>query len=131
MTLKVKLITAAIIVLVSVAAVISVFVYINNLNNKITDLSLTVSGQNKQIATLNCQIASLEKNIESFRETINITNEYIENIEKARQEEMSTKQEVYETIIEDPVAKEWYDEPLPDVLLNSLISKANDLTCGN
>ena len=131
MTLKIKLILAAIIVLVTVVTVISIFVYINNLNNKITDLNVTVAEQQNEIQALNCQIDSLEKNVESFRETINITNDYIENIEKVRQEEMNVKQEVYETIVEDPVAKEWYDEPLPNSLLDILMKETNDLTCNN
>jgi hypothetical protein len=131
MTLKIKLILAAIIVLVTVVTVISIFVYINSLNNKITDLNVTVAEQQNEIQALNCQIDSLEKNVESFRETINITNDYIENIEKVRQEEMNVKQEVYETIVEDPVAKEWYDEPLPNSLLDILMKETNDLTCNN
>lgn len=131
MTLKIKLIIAAIIVLVTIVTVISIFVYINSLNNKITDLNVTVAEQQNEIQALNCQIDSLEKNVESFRETINITNDYIENIEKVRQEEMNVKQEVYETIVEDPVAKEWYDEPLPNSLLDILMKETNDLTCNN
>lgn len=131
MTLKIKLIIGAVIALAVIVTIISVFVYISHLNNKITDLNVTLAEQQNEIQALNCQIDSLEKNVESFRETINITNDYIENIEKVRQEEMTTKQEVYETIVEDPVAKEWYDEPLPNSLLDILMKETNDLTCNN
>ena len=40
MTLKVKLIIASIVILITVVTIISVFVYINRINNKITDLSV-------------------------------------------------------------------------------------------
>ena len=128
MTLKVKLIIAAIIVLVTVVTIVSIFVYISHLNNKITDLNVTIAEQSNQIEALNCQIDSLEKNVESFRETINITNDYIENLEKIRLEEMSVKQEVYETIVEDPVAKDWYQEAIPASLIEAL-SKDDGLAC--
>ena len=131
MTLKIKVILAAIIILLTIVMTVSVFVYISHLNNKITDLNVTLAEQQNEIQALNCQIDSLEKNVESFRETINITNDYIENIEKVRQEEMTTKQEIYETIVEDPAAKEWYDEPLPNSLLDILMKETNNLTCNN
>lgn len=129
MTLKIKLIIGAVIALAVIVTIISVFVYISHLNNKITDLNVTLAEQQNEIQALNCQIDSLEKNVESFRETINITNDYIENIEKVRQEEMTTKQEIYETIVEDPVAKEWYDEPLPDSLIQVLLKNSEDIMC--
>ena len=131
MTLKIKVILAAIIILLTIVTTVSVFVYISHLNNKITDLNVTLAEQQNEIQALNCQIDSLEKNVESFRETINITNEYIENIEKVRLEEMKAKQEVYETIVDDPAAKEWYDEELPTSLLDILMKETNSLTCDN
>jgi len=131
MTLKIKIILAAIAILIIVTTIICFFVYINSLNNKISDLNVTITEQNNQIAALNCQVESLEKNVESFRETLNITNDYIENIERVRQEEMNTKQEIYETIVEDPIAKEWYDTELPDSLLDVLMKETNNLTCDN
>ncbi len=131
MTLKIKIILAAIAVLIIVTTIICFFVYVNSLNNKISDLNVTITEQNNQIAALNCQVESLEKNVESFRETINITNDYIENIEKTRQEEMGIKQEVYETIVKDPVAKDWYNTELPNSLLDILMKETNSLTCNN
>ena len=131
MTAKIKLIICAIIALAVIAAIISVFVYINNLNNKITDLNVNLVEQRNEIQSLNCKIDSLKNNVESFRETINITNDYIENIEKVHREETTTKQEVYETIVKDHVAKDWYDEPLPNSLVGIIMNETSDLVCSD
>ena len=131
MTSKIKLIIGAVISLAVIAAIISVFVYINNLNNKVTDLNVTLTEQRNEIQALNCQIESLEKNVESFRETISITNDYIENIEKVHQKETNTKQEVYDTIVKDHVAKDWYDEPLPNSLVDIIMNETSDLVCSD
>ena len=131
MTLKIKLIIGAVISLAVTAAIISVFVYINNLNNKVTDLNVTLTEQRNEIQALNCQIESLEKNVESFRETISITNDYIENIEKVHQKETTTKQEVYDTIVKDQVAKDWYDERLPNSLVDIIMNETSDLVCSD
>ena len=131
MTSKIKLIICAVISLAVIAAIISVFVYINNLNNKVTDLNVTLTEQRNEIQALNCQIESLEKNVESFRETISITNDYIENIEKVHQKETTTKQEVYDTIVKDKVAKDWYDEPLPNSLVGIIMNETSDLVCSD
>ena len=131
MTSKIKLIVCAIIALAVIISIISVFVYISHLNNEINDLNVTMAEQRDEIQALNCQIDSLEKNVESFRETINITNDYIENIEKIRQEETATKQEVYETIVKDQDAKDWYNEHLPNSLVGIIMNKTNDLVCSD
>ena len=131
MTSKIKLIICAIIALAVIAAIISVFVYISNLNNKITDLNVTLTEQRNEIQALNCQIDSLMNNVESFRETISITNNYIENIEKVHQKETTTKQEVYDTIVKDHVAKDWYDEPLPNSLVDIIMNETSDLVCSD
>lgn len=131
MTSKIKLIIGAVISLAVIAAIISVFVYINNLNNKVTDLNVTLTEQRNEIQALNCQIESLEKNVESFRETISITNDYIENIEKVHQKETNTKQEVYDTIVKDQVAKDWYDERLPNSLVDIIVNETSDLVCSD
>lgn len=128
---KIKLIICAIIALAVIAAIISVFVYINNLNNKVTDLNATLADQRNEIKALNCKIESIEKNVESFRETISITNNYIENIEKVHREEITTKQEVYETIVEDQAAKDWYNEPLPNSLAGIIMNETSDLVCSD
>ena len=131
MTSKIKLIIGAVISLAVIAAIISVFVYINKLNSKITDLNVTLTEQRNEIQALNCKIDSIEKNVESFRETINITNDYIENIEKIRKEETATKQEVYETIVKDQVAKDWYDESLPNSLVDIIMNETSNLVCSD
>lgn len=131
MTSKIKLIICAIIALAVIASIISAFVYINNLNSKITDLNVTLTDQRNEIQALNCKIESIEKNVESFRETISITNNYIENIEKVHREEITTKQEVYETIVKDPVAKDWYNEPLPNSLVGIIMNETSDLVCSD
>ena len=131
MTSKIKLIIGAVISLAVIAAIVSVFVYINNLNSKITSLNVNLAEQRNEIKVLNCQIESLEKNVKSFRETISITNDYIENIEKVHQEEITTKQEVYDTVDKDPAAKDWYDEPLPNSLVDIIMNEANDLVCSD
>lgn len=131
MTSKIKLIICAIIALAVIVSIISVFVYINNLNNKVTDLNVTLADQRNEIQALNCKIESIEKNVDSFRETISITNNYIENIEKVHREEITTKQEVYETIVKDPTAKDWYDEPLPNSLVGIIMNETSDLVCSD
>ena len=131
MTSKIKLIIGAVISLAVIAAIISVFVYISHLNSKVTDLNVTLADQRNEIQALNCKIDSIEKNVESFRETINITNDYIENIEKVHREEITTKQEVYETIVKDPAAKDWYNEPLPNSLVGIIMNKTSDLVCSD
>lgn len=131
MTSKIKLIICAIIALAVIVSIISVFVYINNLNNKVTDLNVTLADQRNEIQALNCKIESIEKNVDSFRETISITNNYIENIEKVHREEITTKQEVYETIVKDKVAKDWYDEPLPNSLVGIIMNETSDLVCSD
>ena len=130
MTSKIKLIVCAVISLAVIASIISVFVYINNLNSKITDLNVTLADQRNEIKALNCKIESIEKNVESFRETISITNNYIENIEKVHREEITTKQEVYDTVVKDPVAKDWYNEPLPNSLVD-IMNETNNLVCSD
>ena len=131
MTSKIKLIIGAVISLAVIAAIISVFVYISHLNSEITDLNVNLAEQRNEIQALNCQIDSLKNNVESFRETINITNDYIENIEKVRQEEITTKQEVYETIVKDQVAKDWYDKPLPNSFVDIIMNETNNLVCSD
>lgn len=131
MTSKIKLIIGAVISLAVIAAIISVFVYISHLNSKINDLNVTLTEQRNEIQALNCKIDSIEKNVESFRETINITNDYIKNIEKVRQEETTTKQEVYDTIVKDKVAKDWYDERLPNSLVDIIMNETSDLVCSD
>lgn len=128
---KIKLIICAIISLAVIASIISAFVYINNLNSKITDLNVTITEQRNEIKALNCKIESIEKNVDSFRETMSITNNYIENIEKIHREEITTKQEVYDAVVKDPAAKDWYNEPLPNSLVGIIMNETRDLVCSD
>ena len=129
MITKIKIIVTIVAILIIITSVICVYVYVDRLNDKITDLNITITEQKNEIQSLNCQVESLEKNVESFRETISITNDYITNLEKIREEEINTKQEVYQEIINDPVAKEWYDEEIPSSLIDVLLRHSDDGMC--
>ena len=59
MSLKAKLIIAAIVFVVIVTSVISVYVYIYNLNKTINEMSVTITNQKNEIDTLKCSIDSL------------------------------------------------------------------------
>lgn len=126
-SLKVKTIAAAIVLFFVIGSVVGVICYIKHLNTKITDLSVTIAEQKNEIASLRCQIDSLEKNIDSLNETINITNDYISSIEKIRENEISTKQEIYNEVINDPLVKSWYDEELPSALIDVLLRNSGGL----
>ena len=125
-SLKVKIIAVAIVLLFVIGSVVGVIYYIKYINTKITDLSVTIAEQKNEIASLRCQINSLEKNIDSLNETINITNDYISSIEKIRENEISTKQEIYNEVINDPLVKSWYDEEIPDALTTLLMRNSID-----
>jgi peptidoglycan hydrolase CwlO-like protein len=129
MSLKIKLIITGIISLVIIVSVICLFVYIKHLNSKIVDLNTTITNQDYKINNLKCNIESLEKDVESFRKTISITNDYINSIEKVRTEESTVKDDIYKTVTKDPVAKEWYDEQIPQTLLNNIVKNTNTIVC--
>lgn len=126
---KVKLIIAAIIILISVASVICIYVYINHLNSKIADLSVVVAEQKNEIDALNCQIDSLEKNVESVKNTLDITNDYISNIEKLRNDEANKKQEIYEEVMKDEESQQWYSQAIPDPIISILLRDNSDIMC--
>lgn len=129
MITKIKIIAAAVIILATIVSIICIYVYINNLNSKITDLNVTIAEQNNEIQALGCQIDVLEKNVESFRETINITNDYINNIERIREDESTIKQEIYQEVINDEEAKNWFEETIPNSLVDVLLRHADDELC--
>jgi uncharacterized coiled-coil protein SlyX len=126
---KVKIIIATIIVLISIVSVICIYVYINHLNSKITDLSVVVAEQKNEIDALNCQIDSLEKNVESVKNTLDITNDYISNIEKLRNDEANKKQEIYEEVMKDEESKQWYSQAIPDPIISILLRDNSDIMC--
>ena len=125
-SLKVKVIVAAIVTLLVISFSIGVICYIKHLNSEITKLNVTITDQNNEINSLHCQIDSLEKNVSSLSETINITNDYISNIEKIHESELATKQEIYQEVINDPNVKSWYDEEIPDALTTLLMRNSVD-----
>jgi uncharacterized coiled-coil protein SlyX len=126
---KVKIIIAAIIILISAVSVICIYVYINHLNNKIADLSVVVAEQKNEIVALNCQIDSLEKNVESVKNTLDITNDYISNIEKLHNDEANKKQEIYEEVMKDEESKQWYSQAIPDPIISILLRDNSDIMC--
>ncbi len=128
MTLKIRLILACVVFLFIVTAVICSFLYIKHLNEKITDLNVTVAEQKDQIDSLHGQISTLELNIAALHDTISITNSYIESIEQARIEETKVKSSVLQTVVDDPAAKDWYNTELPASLLDALLESSNRQT---
>lgn len=129
MITKIKIIAAVVAVLIIVTTIICGYIYVNKLNNKINDLTVTVTEQNSVIQSLNCQIEDLEKNIDSFRETINITNDYISNIESIKESESTVKQEIYQEVINDEETKNWFEESVPANLIDVLLRNSDDLVC--
>lgn len=129
MPLRIKLIICVVVLVTIVTSVISLFIYINYLNNKITDLNTVIINQSVQIDSLNYQVNSLELNVASFKETIAITNNYLNSVEASRIDEMNTKQSIYETITTDKNANDWYNSEIPQSLLNSLMRNIDDATC--
>lgn len=131
MTINIRLVFIALTIIAVVVTTVCTFIYIGHLNKEIKDLNVTLSEQSNRIDELNCQIGSLEKHIDSFKETVAITNSYIENLEKAHAEEALVKQDVFNTVTNDPNAKEWYEEEMPSSLIEILLRESKDLTCSN
>lgn len=127
MSLKVKIIFIAIIVIAIITSIISTFIYIDRLNDDIKDLSVTITSQKNEISSLHCQIDSLEKDIESMHETINITNNYINNLELIHENEDSIKQDIYQEVLNDEETHEWYDTEIPENLLNILLNNTDPM----
>ena len=126
MSLKAKLIIAAIVFVVIVTSVISVYVYIYNLNKTINEMSVTITKQKNEIDTLKCSIDSLNKEIESHNKVLAVTDDYITGIKQTNDKDVSVKQAIYERVISNEEVKDWFSESLPDDLL-SIISSDADL----
>lgn len=129
MSTKVKIIVTAILVIAVIVSIVCVYVYINHLNKKITDLSITVENQVSLIDSLHCQIDSLEKDVSSVHDTLNITNEYLDKVKNAYSNESYVKQQIYEEVISDQQTQEWFDEKLPDNIINLINTASNDGMC--
>ena len=117
MSLKVKIILAAIAFVVIVASVISIYVYISKLNNTVNEMSVTITNQANEIDLLKSNIESLNKEIESLDSVISVTNDYISSIKQINDEDISVKQAIYEQVISNEEVKDWFNENLPDDIL--------------
>lgn len=117
MSLKVKIILAAIAFVVIVASVISIYVYISKLNDTVNEMSVTITNQSNEIDLLKSNIESLNKEIESLDSVISVTNDYISSIKQINDEDISVKQAIYEQVISNEEVKDWFNENLPDDIL--------------
>lgn len=131
MSTKVKVCIIAIVVLIVVASVVGLFIYINHLNNKITDLETTVTEQSFTIEVLQNNIDSLNTNLTTYHETLNTVSEYINNVEKLKDEDSAVKQAIYEEVISNPESMEWFNEKLPDHIIFIINDRAADGMCNN
>lgn len=131
MSTKVKIIIAVIIVLISIASVVGLFVYINHLNNKISDLNVTVDEQSHIIETLQNEVDSLNTNLIVYHETLSTISDYIENVEKLKSNDSAIKQAIYEEVISNPESMEWFNEKLPDHIVSIINDRAADRMCNN
>lgn len=129
MSTNVKIIISVVIVLIAIVGTICIFVYISHLNNKISDLSVTIENQSNEISRLQCNIDSLESEVSTLHETINITNNYISNIEKAKSDEDAVKQAIYEEVISNEETRDWFNEKLPARIINLINDANNDGMC--
>lgn len=131
MSTKVKIIIALIIVLISIASVVGLFVYINHLNNKISDLNVTVDAQSHVIETLQNEVDSLNTNLIVYHETLSTISDYIENVERLKSNDSAIKQAIYEEVISNPESMEWFNEKLPDNIISTINDRAADGMCNN
>ena len=131
MNIKVKIIIAVIVVLIIVVSVTGLFVYINHLNNKISDLNVTIDEQSHVIETLQNEVDSLNTNLIVYHETLNTISDYIENVEKLKSNDSAVKQAIYEEVISNPESMEWFNEKLPDNIASIINDRAADGMCNN
>lgn len=131
MSTKVKIIIAVIVVLIIVASVVGLFVYINHLNNKISDLNVTINEQSHVIETLQNEVDSLNTNLIVYHETLSTISDYIENVEKLKSNDSAIKQAIYEEVISNPESMEWFNEKLPDNIISIINDRAADGMCNN
>lgn len=131
MSTKVKIIIAVIVVLIIVASVTGLFIYINHLNNKITDLETTINEQSHIIETLQNEVGSLNTNLIVYHETLSTISDYIENVEKLKSNDSAIKQAIYEEVISNPESMEWFNEKLPNNISAIINDRAADGMCNN
>lgn len=129
MSLKLKIIGIIILLVIIISTIISLFVYINKLNNEITNLNVTITNQEQTITQLNNNIQSLEMNLTAIYNTINITNDYIDQLSQLYSKESTIKQEIYNEVIKDENTSNWYNATVPDSIINILLSHDDGIMC--
>ncbi len=130
MITKIKIIAFIVILLAVITTIICGYIYVNSLNDQITDLNVTVAEQKNTINSLNDQINSVKKNLEAFRESLNATNEYINSLEVVHERDTNIKEAIYEEVITDPEVEDWFNTQIPESVLN-IINNAADGMCGD
>lgn len=129
MNSKITLIITIVVSITIISSVIGLFVYINSLNNKVSDLNNTVTEQAEHINLLNCTITSLENNLKAVNETVSITSSFIENLETIRVTDTTIKQEIYNEVVNDKESYDWFNEKLPDGILSVLSDSISTGMC--
>ena len=131
MSTKVKIIIAVVIVLILVVFTAGLFIYINHLNNKITELETVTVEQSHTIETLQSNIDDLNSNLESYHATLVTISDYMSDVEKLKSNESAIKQAVYEEVISNPDSLEWFNERLPENISSIINDRAADGMCNN
>lgn len=131
MSTKIKIIITAIISLIIIVSVICLFVYINHLNNKISELETTTIEQAHTIEILQNNINTLDINLNTYHETLNTVSDYIENIKQFKSSDSAVKQAIYEEVISNPDSMDWFNEKLPDNLTSIINDRAANGMCNN
>lgn len=128
---KVKLIIAAVVSLIIIVSIAGLFIYINSLNSKISELEANSVEQMHTIETLQNDIDSLNTNLTVYHETLSTISDYIENLEKLKLNDSAVKQAIYEEVISNPESMEWFNEKLPGNLISIINDRAANGMCNN
>lgn len=117
------------IVTILVAGLIT-YIYIDSLNDKISDLKVELSDKDNTINNLTRNIELLNTQVESLSNTITITDDYIGEIAEIRSEEDVIKNAIYEEVLNDETdeIKNWLNERLPDNII-TIINDGNKRMC--
>lgn len=129
MSLKIKIILIAITIIAVITSIICLFIYIGSLNNDISDLNVIITEQRNEIQSLHCQMDSLEKDVDSMHETINITNDFISNIEIIHETEDSIKEDIYDEVMNNEESQDWYNTPISPGILDILMNNTSGEMC--
>lgn len=117
------------IVTILVAGLIT-YIYIDSLNDKISDLKVELVDKDNTINSLTRNIELLNTQVESLSNTITITDDYIGEIAEIRSEEDIIKNAIYEEVLNDETdeIKNWLNERLPD-RITTIINDGNKRMC--